>query len=257
MSLEKTAYKTIATRAEGPRFTVTLDRPPLNILNLAMSEELAAAFAEASGSAFLVLDARGKAFSAGADVGDHLPERAGAMLKSFHAALRALAEFPGLSVACVHGAALGGGLELASAADLILASDAAGFGQPEILLGVFPPAAAALLPAILPPRVAAELVLTGRTLDAQEALRAGLVNQVFPAAEFPARVEERLGRWQKLSRSSLLLAKRTLRRLHPGEFARRLAEAERIYLDELLRTADGVEGCRAFLEKRPPAWRHA
>ncbi|MBI4676297.1 MAG: enoyl-CoA hydratase/isomerase family protein [Elusimicrobia bacterium] len=256
---ETATYKTIETSREEGLFTLTLNRPQLNILNMAMLGEISLAVkeAQASGCGLLVLRAKGKAFSAGADVGEHLPDKVQPMLASFHGAIKDLYSFKGISIACVHGSALGGGCELALAADLVLASAVAAFGQPEIKLGVIPPVAMVLLPVLCHARAAREIVLSGESVGAEDAKRLGLANQVFAAEEFEAKTQEYVGRFKAMSRSSLALAKKTMRRLHPVDFNDKLAAAEDAYLKELLATHDGTEGCKAFLEKRKPAWKHS
>ncbi|MEK7234606.1 MAG: enoyl-CoA hydratase/isomerase family protein [Elusimicrobiota bacterium] len=255
MTAPATSFKTIETCEAGGIFTLTLNRPPLNILNLDMLVEIGAALDAAAGSAFLVLKGRGKAFSAGADVGDHLPDKVERMLSVFHGAIKKLAAFEGIVVACVEGAALGGGCELALPADVVLASSNAQFGQPEIQLGVFAPVAMVLLPRICPAGAARELLLSGRAIDAQTALRLGLASLVFPAESFESECGKYLSRLTSMSRSSLKLSKRLLRRLHPDDFAAKLQMAEEAYLKELMKTPDATEGCAAFLAKRKPIWR--
>jgi len=231
---------------QGRLARITLARPPLNILDLAHLEELAARLEEAAGAAVLVVsggDAR--AFSAGNDVADHLPERAPAMLKAFHRAVRALLATDAVTVADVTGDAFGGGCELVAACDLAWAVPAARFGQPEIDVGCFPPAAASLLPRRIGPARAAELILLGRRIDAGTALAWGLLNGISDEGAGAA-VDALLTK----SAAVLRLAKRALR---DGT----LAGAERIYEEELLGLADCSEGVRAFLEKRPPRWRGA
>lgn len=248
--------KTIETSEADGVFTLTLNRPPLNILNLEMLAEIGAAVeaAASAGSSFLVLKGRGKAFSAGADVADHLPDKVERMLGVFHGALRKLAAFEGIVVACVDGAALGGGCELVLPADVVLASGNATFGQPEIQLGVFAPVAMVLLPSICLPAAARELLLSGRAIGAEEALRLGLVSRVLPAEGFQAECDKHIAGLASMSRSSLLLCKRFLRRLHPDDFAAKLKSAEEAYLGELMKTPDATEGCAAFLAKRKPVW---
>ncbi|MBI4346284.1 MAG: enoyl-CoA hydratase/isomerase family protein [Elusimicrobia bacterium] len=247
-------FQTIETSSADGVFTLTLNRPPLNILNIAMLEEIGAALEQAQGASILVLRGRGKAFSAGADVGDHLPEKVERMLSVFHGALRRLAAFEGVVVALVDGAALGGGCELVLPADVVLASANAQFGQPEIQLGVFAPVAMVLLPGLIPAAAARELLLSGRAIDAESALRLGLASRVFPAESFEADCEKYLSRLSGLSRSSLKLSKKLLRRLHPDDFSAKLQAAEECYLRELMKTPDAVEGCAAFLAKRKPNW---
>ena len=178
-------------------------------------------------------------------------------MEAFHGVFKLLASFEGLTLCCVQGAALGGGCELAMAADLVLASSEAKFAQPEILLGVFPPVAAVLLPRLAPPRAALELILGGETIDALEARRLGLVNKVFEAGAFEAECRRYLERLQGLSSSSLAIAKSALRRLHPAEFEKDLGIVEEIYMRRLMRTKDAEEGSVAFMAKRKPVWAHS
>src|SRR5205823_5564245 len=155
--------------------------PPLNILDIAMLEELRDALARVQPDRHaLIIDASGeKAFSAGASVPDHVGDRVTIMLHHFHDCFRALARLDVVTVALVRGAALGGGCELAMACDFVLASDRAKFGQPEINLGVFPPVAAYQLSRQVAPRKGLELLLTGETVDAATAQQIGLINAVF------------------------------------------------------------------------------
>lgn len=242
----------------GPAGWITLDRPPLNVLDLAMFEALQAALAEAAadrGLAVLALRGAGKAFSAGADVADHTADRVERMLTLFHGAIRQLTALEVPVVAVVHGTALGGGAELAVACDFVLARDDLKLGFPEIRLGAFPPLAAALLPRLVGRQRALDLILTGRTLGADEALRTGLVSRVFPAGDFESGTAEVLDGLAALSPSVLRLAKRAVTAGSDAGFAEALDRAERLYLTDLLRDPDAHEGIAAFLAKRPPAWR--
>src|SRR3954471_542367 len=221
-------------------YRITIADPPLNILDIAMLEELRDAIAAVNPDRHaLVIDAQGeKAFSAGASVQDHLGDRVIAMLRVFHDCFRALAKLDLVTVALVRGAALGGGCQLALACDFVLASDRARFGQPEINLGVFPPVAAYQLSRQSAPRKGLELLLTGDALDAAAAERHGLVNAVFPVAEFDARAEEWLQRLYRQSASSLRFAKRAFRLAQSADFDERLAAVEHLYLEELMKTGD-------------------
>lgn len=235
---------------------ITLDDPPLNILDIPMLEELRDALESIAGDrTILVIDAAGgRAFSAGASVQDHLGDRVKTMLATFHACFRILARTEMISVCLVNGAALGGGCELALAADFVLASTRAKFGQPEISLGVFPPIAAMQLSRQLPPRIGLELLLTGRSIDAETAGSLGLVNAVFPAEEFESKAWEWLGQLTKHSTAALRHARRAFRLGMPDEFESRLQKIEALYLDELMKTDDALEGLNAFIEKRAPVW---
>ncbi len=235
---------------------ITLADPPLNILDIAMLEELRGALERVQPDRHaLIIDAQGeKAFSAGASVQDHIGDRVAVMLRNFHDCFRILARLDILTVALVRGAALGGGCELAMGCDFVLASDRAKFGQPEINLGVFPPVAAYQLSRLTAPRKGLEFLLTGDTIDAATAERLGLVNAVYPVAEFDTRADEWLQRVYRQSASSLRFTKRAFRLAQSADFDERLASVERLYLEELMKTSDANEGLAAFMEKRKPAW---
>ncbi len=243
--------------ADANAYHITLNDPPLNILDITMLEQFRDALRRANNDRHcLIIDAAGeKAFSAGASVQDHLGDRVVTMLERFHECFRILAKIDLVTVALVKGAALGGGCELALGCDFILASDRARFGQPEINLGVFPPVAAYQLSRQIAPRKGLELLLTGDAVDAATAERIGLVNAVFPVAEFDRRAEEWLQRLYRQSASSLRFAKRAFRLARNADFDERLAAVERLYLEELMKTHDAGEGLNAFVEKRKPVWR--
>src|SRR5437588_1095557 len=174
---------------------ITFARPPLNVLNIGMMREIGVALDELVCQRELVAivfdaapDAR--AFSAGVAIEEHVAETIYQMLESFHAIFRALEQASKPTIAVVDGAALGGGCELVAACDIVIASERSRFGQPEIKIGVFPPVAAVLLPRIIGEKRARELILTGELVDAQEALRLGLVNAVVPQAELEQKAQE-------------------------------------------------------------------
>ncbi len=243
----------------GARARITLDRPPLDILTTAMMRDLAAALDRASteaGVRVVRLDAAGKVFSAGVDVGEHEGEALGPMLEALRGLFEAFGRARVVTVAVVHGAALGGGCELALGTDLCLASTRASFGQPEVWLGVFAPPASVLLPRIVGERRALALLLTGEAISAAEAHALGIVNRVFPEDTFARDVDAWIERLLELSGAALRMAKRAVvaTRALPIEEAYRAVE--RLYLDELMETEDAAEGLRAFIEKRSPSWKH-
>lgn len=242
--------------ADAEAYRITLNDPPLHILDITLLEELREALDRVKNDRHcLIITASGeKAFSAGASVQDHLGDRVVTMLQRFHECFRMLAKLDLVTVALVKGAALGGGCELALACDFVLASDRARFGQPEINLGVFPPVAAYQLSRQIAPRKGLELLLTGEPVDAAAAETIGLVNAVFPLAEFDARADEWLRRLYKQSASSLRFAKRAFRLAQSADFDQRLASVERLYLDDLMKTHDATEGLNAFIQKRKPVW---
>jgi cyclohexa-1,5-dienecarbonyl-CoA hydratase len=237
---------------------VTLNNPPVNVIDLPTARELARRLAEVrrlEGLTAVVLRGHGRTFCAGVDVRDHLPDRGGEMLHEFHRACRLLLELPVPVVAAVQGPALGGGCELTLMCDLVVASERATFGQPEIKLGVFPPLASVVLPRVVGQHLASDMLLTGRVLGAPEAQRCGLVNRIAPEHELSVALESLLEELGALSPASLRLAKRAMRltRQHPAP--EEIDAAERLYVDELMPTVDAVEGLKAYLEKRPPKWR--
>lgn len=239
-------------------YQITLADPPLNILDIAMMEELLEALQSVeSNRAVLIIDAAGdRAFSAGASVQDHLEDRVERMLEVFHECCRRIHRMGMVTVALVDAPALGGGAELAFSCDLVLASERAKFGQPEILLGVFPPVAIHQLSRLLPPRIGFEMLVTGEPISAERAFELGLVNAVFRSEGFRESAERWLEKIHRQSASSLWFLKRAFRKAATEDFDRRLAESERFYLEELMKTEDAVEGLNAFIEKRPPTWKH-
>lgn len=236
---------------------VELDRPPLNVIDLEAARELAAALEDLAvrdDVAVIALTARGRAFCAGVDVRDHLPDRGADMLRAFHRACLALIDAPQPSLAIVQGAALGGGCELTLCCDLVLASERATFGQPEIRLGVFPPLAAVALPRMIPSHHASDLLLTGRIVGAAEAARIGLVNRVTSEGELEPAAQETIAGLAALSPSSIRLTREVMRRARGRPAAEEIGLAERFYLERLMHTPDALEGLTAFMEKRPPRW---
>jgi cyclohexa-1,5-dienecarbonyl-CoA hydratase len=253
-------YEHIATSIEGGVATITLARPPVNVLNIPMMAELNEAMescAARTDLAAIALRANGKAFSAGVDVADHTPDKVADMIRLFHGIFRTMASTDALTVACVNGAALGGGCELACFCDVVLASEKAKFGQPEVQVGVFPPVAAAILPTQIGVRKAVEMVALGGTIRADEALRIGLVSHVYSVDGFDESVDEYLAAIDALSHPVVRMAKRATVTPNRGEILAHLDEAERIYLNELMDIGDAHEGIAAFLEKRAPQWAHA
>jgi len=253
--------ETVSVRTEGRTAWVTLDRPPLNVLDIAtmklLSRALGKIFDAPGGSCdFLVFTGAGaKAFSAGAEVADHAPDRVGSMLAAFHHIFRQLARAECITIAAVHGHCLGGGMELATFCDFVIATESAHFGLPEIKLGSFPPVAMVTLPELVGPRRAMDLILTGRDVDAAEAKTLGLVSRVVPDAALDKSVRDLIGELRALSPAVLKLAGRTMRRRHREEFENDLSKTEQVYLNQLMKTEDAREGIRAFMEKRPPSWR--
>jgi cyclohexa-1,5-dienecarbonyl-CoA hydratase len=240
---------------------ITLSRPPLNILNIAMMREISAALGSLAQEREIVAivfeaAAGSRAFCAGVAIEEHVPETVFQMLDSFHGIFRQLEQLARPTIAVVEGSALGGGCELVAACDIVIAGERAHFGQPEIKLGVFPPVAALLLPRIIGEKRAKELILTGEMIDAAEAAKIGLVNHVLPASDLPRKINEVLSRLRELSATALEITHKAIDLGNNRTLDDALRDVEDIYLHELMKTSDANEGISAFMEKRKPVWRN-
>lgn len=251
-------YNLISFTQSDGRAVLMLRHPPLNILTIPMIEEINRALIDLRADAtakVLMLRGEGRCFSAGADVADHLPEKVERMLEVFHQMFENLAALEIPTVSAIHGATLGGGLELAVFTDMTLAAAGAKLGQPEIKLGVFPPLAVAYFPRLVGPKHAYDVILTGKAISAEEARQLGLVNAIFPQEEFASRVDEITQTLAAYSRPVLVATKRALRAAAGRPLFEALAMAERIYLKDVMTTEDALEGLKAFMAKRAPRWK--
>lgn len=251
-------FKHIETEFKDGVAYLTLNRPPLNWLNIEMMEEINAylqGLINEKTLKLLVVRALGKAFSVGVEVADHLGDLAPKMIETFHRMFRLMEAVKVPSLAVVQGAALGGGCELALYCDMVIATERAKFGQPEIQVGVFPPIAALILPRMIGRKKAMELMLAGDSISAQEALTLGLVNKVVPEASLTEEVEAFVGKFSKLSGVVLRLTKEAALSGLNDDLDQGLRNIEKIYLQKLMKTCDAMEGLRAFLEKRKPKWK--
>ena len=240
-----------------PVARITLRNPPLNVIDTPLMEELGQTVAEIEARtdvAGVVVSGESKAFSAGVDVEAHTPDKVAEMLAKFHGVIRAFIASKKVTVAAVHGNCLGGGAELAMVCDVVYTTDSAQWGFPEIKLGCYPPVACTALAALVGQKRAAELVLTGRTISGKEAAEIGLANQSVREDELPGVVDECVGRLRELSPAALAITKRAFYAWDSMHFDKGLARAEKIYFDELMKTADAQEGIVAFMEKRAPKW---
>ncbi len=252
------AFQHIRTKVAEGIGTITLNRPPVNILNIEMMEEINQAlrdFKGEKGFKVLVFRAEGKAFSAGVDVGEHLGDTVKKMVQTFHGMFRLMDELQVPSVALVNGSALGGGCELALYCDMVLATERSTFGQPEIMVGVFPPIAALIFPRIIGRKKAMELILSGKTIGARDALEMGLINKVIPEDSLGEGARQFVDEIARHSAVVLRLAKRATIEGLSDDVEEGLRRIEKIYLEELMRTEDATEGLKAFLEKRKPVWK--
>lgn len=239
---------------------ITMDRAPLNVLNIPLLRELDAALTACAADTVIdviVIEGAGqRAFSAGVDIRDHTREQVPEMLDVVHGVIRKLLAIPQVTVALVRGVCLGGGCELASSCDFVLASEDSSFATPEIHVGCYPPVALARFSSLIGYHRAAEMILTGRTFAAQEALAIGLINRMLPRDQLETGLESLLEELLGKSGAVLRITVKGLRELSFKGFTDALKRSEELYCNELLNTNDVEEGIRAFLEKRKPQWLH-
>lgn len=251
----KLARLTVDVHATVAR--IVLRNPPLNVIDIPMMEELARALAEIearSDVSIVVLSGEPRAFSAGVDVAAHTPDKVKDMLLKFHSVVRALVASRKVTIAAVQGHCLGGGAELAMVCDIVYTTASAQWGFPEIRLGCYPPVACTALAALVGQKRAAELILTGLTISGTEAARMGLANHAVPDEKLVATVENTVQELLRLSPVALAVTKKAIYAWDAMHFDKGLARAEKIYLEELMKTADAQEGIQAFVEKREPKW---
>ena len=232
-----------------------LNNPPLNVIDIPMMDELRAALEQIETRAeisTIVFAGSERAFSGGVDIAAHTPDKVREMLTAFHSVIRSVVDNSKLTIASVRRHCLGGGAELALVCDVVYASPDSIWGFPEIKLACYAPVASVALSAIVGQKLAAELLLTGRTLSGSEALAAGLVNGLADDPE--TLVTECVQRMSQLSPVAVALAKKAFYAWDSIHFDKGLLRAEQIYHDELMKTADAQEGIAAFIERRRPKW---
>lgn len=251
----KPAFRRIVVDLDAPVVRMTLNNPPLNVIDLEMMRELLAALEQIEAIpeiSTIVFAGSERAFSSGVDIAAHTAENVRPMLMLFHAVIRAVVATKKLTIASVRRHCLGGAAELALLCDVVYATPDSVWGFPEIKLACFPPVASVALPSIVGQKLAAEMVLTGRTITGQEALAAGLINGL--ADDPDGLVRECVARVSQLSPAALTLAKKAFYAWDSIHFDKGLARAEQIYLDVLMKTSDAHEGIAAFVERRRPIW---
>jgi cyclohexa-1,5-dienecarbonyl-CoA hydratase len=247
----------LAVNISPPVARIALHHLPLNVIDIPMMEELAQTLAEIDSRidiSTIVFSGEGEAFSAGVDVAAHTAEKVDGMLAKFHAVIRALIATRKVTIAAVHGHCLGGGAEIAMVCDVVYTADSAQWGFPEINLGCYPPVACTALASLVGQKRASELILTGRIITGEEASQLGLANHAVPREKLAAAVDECVDYLRKLSSAALALTKKAVYAWDSMHFDKGLARAEKIYLEELMNTADAREGIRAFMEKRDAKW---
>lgn len=252
-------FQFVKYRVEGEVARLTLDRPDHNLLNERMLVEIAAginALGEQRDIKLIVLDSAGKTFSGGIELGEYTSRRVFQLLDAFHGAFAAMLDIAKPLMVVVNGPAFGGGAELAALGDLVVATPRARFAQPEIKLGAFPPLAAAILPYILGPKLAFELVLTGETMTAERARDLGLVNWLVPEDKLKEKVDELIAKVTAQSGSVLTMAKKAILGSMGLPLREGVRNSMKVFLNELADLEDSQEGLRALVEKRAPKWKN-
>ena len=244
---------------EGGVARVTLNRPEHNLLNEVMLREISDAITSAGERddvKLLVLDSACKVFCGGIDIGEYTSQRVFQMLDAFHAAFSGMLDVGKPVVCVINGPAIGGGAELAAFGDLVIASPKARFAQPEITIGVFPPLASTILPFLVGPKTALELVLTGEAVTAERALELGLINRLVPEAQLEQTVNDLVSRITAHSGPVLTMAKKAILGGMGLSLRDGMKNSMNIFLNELYRLEDSQEGLRALVEKRKPNWKN-
>ena len=211
---------------------ITIDKPPVNVLDIPTMKELNSALESVKDDAdvnIVVIDGKGKTFSAGVDVKDHTADKVDEMVRVFHQIFRNMAVLEQPTVGVIRGSVLGGGCEVAVFCDMVIASETTKLGQPEIKVGVFPPIAAFIVPRLVGRKKALELLLTGDIIDAQESYRLGLVNQVVPDDKLEEVADAFVSKLSSLSGIVLKLTKKAIYQGVDCDFADVLSKIEDVY----------------------------
>lgn len=249
----------VKLRVESSVARITLSRPEHNLLNEGMLREISDGIGFAGDSAevkLILIDSACKVFCGGIDIGEYTSTRVFQMLDAFHGAFAAMLEVGKPVICVVNGPAIGGGAELAVFGDLVIATPKARFAQPEISIGMFPPLASTILPFLVGPKKALEIVLTGEAISAERALELGLVNRLIPEANLQQGVNELTERIAAHSGPVLAMAKKAILGGMGLSLRDGLKNSMNIFLNELYRLEDSQEGLRALVEKRKPNWKN-
>jgi cyclohexa-1,5-dienecarbonyl-CoA hydratase len=252
-------FEHVKFRIEAGVARMTLNRPEHNLLNEAMLREIASGITHAGERddvKLIVLDSACKVFCGGIDIGEYTSQRVFQMLDAFHAAFAGMLEVGKPVICVVNGPAIGGGAELAAFGDLVIATPNARFAQPEISIGIFPPLASTILPFLVGPKIALELVLTGEPVTAERALELGMVNRLVPEAQLEQAVKDLVDRIAGHSGPVLTMAKKAILGGMGLSLREGLKHSMNIFLNELYRLEDSQEGLRALVEKRKPNWKN-
>ncbi len=255
-------YENILVETSGAVAKLTLNKPATNnSLTIRLMQELTQAIEQlhdARDVRVIRIEASkdSRAFSAGVALSDATPERAFQMVETFHGIFRAMLEISKPVLTVVNGPAVGAGCELALFGDLVVATEKAAFAQPEVKAGLFPPIAAIILPHLVGPKRALQMILTGERINAQEALKLGLVNRVVPEAELEATVQAMIAQVSEQSAPVLEMAKKVIFQSMGQPLLEAMKNSANLYLNQLMDLEDSQEGLRAILERRKPVWKN-
>ncbi|MGB8132228.1 MAG: enoyl-CoA hydratase/isomerase family protein [Candidatus Angelobacter sp.] len=258
MNLPSQITKRLSFEIQGQLARIMFTHPPLNVIDFQMMDEILAALRELeqrSEVSVVIFTGEPRAFSAGVDVAVHTPDLVQTMLQKFHSVILALTRFSKITIAEVRGVCLGGGAELAMVCDMCFTAPDAKWGFPEITLGCYPPVACTALAALVGQKRAADLVFTGRIFSGEEAAAWGLANESHPEGGLQQAVQRTVDHLLKLSPAALAVAKKAFYAWDSMHLDKGMARAEKIYLEELMRTEDVKEGITAWMEKRKPMWK--
>jgi len=251
--------QTIQVDIAGGVARITFDRPKHNVFNIGMMRDFIQALEKLAADEELkciVLQGEGRSWCAGVDVGDHKPDMAPEMIDTFNRSLELIEGMAVPTIAAVHGACLGGGMEYAIACDIVIAGRSAAFGQPEIKLGFLPPYAAIRLPRLVGPAKAIEICTTGKIYTADEAQALGFVGHVADDDQFMDVVEKVIAEITSSSPLIIRLNKRAVTSHLGMPFPEAVRQVSDLFLNELMKTEDTLEGIASFYEKRKPQWKN-
>jgi cyclohexa-1,5-dienecarbonyl-CoA hydratase len=257
--LKPADFKYVRYSIEGPVVRLTLNRPELNILDERMLQEIGAgieSLRDKDDIKLIILDSSQKVFSNGIDLREYTPQRVFQMIDAFHQVFTHIVDLGRPVLVVVNGAAIGGGAELVAFGDLVVATPKAYFAQPEITIGVFPPLATTMLPILIGPKVALELVLMGNKLTAERARDLGLVNWLVSEDQLESTVQKLASQITTHSGAVLNMAKRAILEGIGRTLSDGMKHSMNIFLNELYRLEDSQEGLRAQIEKRKPQWKN-
>ena len=245
----------VLTEKKDDILYIDFNAPPVNVLDSRKIRDIIDILDQEQETKVAAFMGTGKFFCAGLDVKDHLPDNVEDMIALFAELILKLFEFPGIVASIVQGGAFGGGCEIALCSDLLIAEKDVEFSQPEIKIGVFPPAACAVYPVIFPSKVMNHLMYSGAGVKSEELENLGIVNKTFPGDSLYEDAHAFLKKIARLSFAVLACTKKSTNVDLPL-LKERMAKVNRIYLEELMNTEDALEGLNSFLEKRRPVWKN-